>query len=313
LRIGIHTSTAGSLEKAALKAHELGANTFQIFSASPRMWRAKPPDPAQVALLKRARERFDLMPLIIHDNYLINLASEDSVIRHKSIEALAGEIERALLIGAEYLVAHPGNYKDLTLEQGLLNVAEDLATSWRAVDESLKANPKLTILLENTAGARNQLGGDLNELATLRQLATPYLDIPVGYCLDTCHLYVYGRDISTAAGLEAAVAEAEELLGLEHVPVIHSNDAKPPLGSHLDRHANIGDGYIGIEGFRRILNHPRLREKAFILETPVDKPDDDLRNVTKLKELVPFPNKRLTTTKSKRSGTSGGKTTRRST
>src|SRR5690348_8595654 len=277
------------------------------------MWRAKNPDPGQVTLLKRARERYDLMALIIHDDYLINLASEDSVIRHKSIEALAGEMERALLIGAEYLVAHPGNFKDLTREQGILNVAEALAMAWRGVDESLKNGPKLKLLLENTAGARNQLGGDLSELATLRQLAEPYLDIPIGYCLDTCHLYVYGRDISTSAGLEAAVHEADELLGLEHVPVIHSNDAKTPLGSHLDRHAHIGDGYIGTEGFRRILSHPRLCEKAFILETPVDEPGDDLRNVTKLKELAPFPNKRLTTTKSKRSGTSGGRTTRRST
>jgi deoxyribonuclease-4 len=313
LRIGIHTSTAGSLEKSALKAQELGANTFQIFSASPRMWRAKPPDPAQVLLLKRARERYDLAPLVVHDNYLINLASEDSVIRHKSVEALTGEMERALLIGAEYLVAHPGNYKDLTLEQGILNAAEALAMAWRTVDEQLRKSPKLTLLLENTAGARNQLGGDLNDLATLRQLAGPYLDIPVGFCLDTCHLYVYGRDISTERGLDAAIAEADEILGLEHVPVIHSNDAKTPLGSHLDRHAHIGDGYIGTEGFRRILNHPRLCEKAFILETPVDEPGDDLRNVTKLKELAPFPNKRLTTTKSRRSGTSGGRTTRRST
>jgi len=277
------------------------------------MWRTKPPDPAQIVLLKKARERHDLTPLIIHDSYLINLASSDSTIRHKSIEAFAGEIERALLIGADYLVAHPGNYKDLTLEQGLLNVVEAMAMGWRAVDESLKKRPKLAILLENTAGAGNQLGGDLNHLATLRQLATPYLDIPIGFCLDTCHLYVYGRDISTGVGLQAAVIEAEDILSLEHVPVIHSNDAKAPLGSHLDRHANIGDGYIGTEGFRRILNHPRLCEKAFILETPVDKPGDDLRNVTKLKELVPFPKKRLTTTKSKRSGTSGGRTTRRST
>lgn len=313
LRIGIHTSTSGSLEKSALKAHELGANTFQIFSASPRMWKAKVPDPAQIRLLKRARELHDLAPLVIHDSYLINLASADVVIRHKSIEALTGEIERALLIGADYLVIHPGNYKDLTLEQGLLNVAEALAMSWSGVSEELKAQPTLTILLENTAGAGNQLGGDLNDLHTLRRLAGPYLDVPIGYCLDTCHLYVYGRDISTKSGLEAAVAEADIILGLEHVPVIHSNDAKTRLGSHLDRHAHIGDGYIGTEGFRRILNHPRLIEKAFILETPVDKPGDDLRNVRALKELAPFPNKRLTTRGSKRRGTSGGKTTRRST
>lgn len=313
LRIGIHTSTSGSLEKSALKAYELGANTFQIFSASPRMWKAKAPDPEQIRLLKRAREVHDLAPLVIHDSYLINMASADTVIRHKSIEALTGEIERALLIGADYLVVHPGNYKDLTLEQGLLNVAEALAMSWSGVPDELKARPRLTILLENTAGAGNQLGGDLNDLHTVRHLAGPYLDVPIGYCLDTCHLYVYGRDVSTESGLEAALAEADTILGLEHVPVIHSNDAKARLGSHLDRHANIGDGYIGTEGFRRILNHPRLIEKAFILETPVDKPGDDLRNVRALKELAPFPNKRLTTRESKRRGTSGGKTTRRST
>ncbi|HJY08874.1 MAG TPA: TIM barrel protein, partial [Bryobacteraceae bacterium] len=168
LRIGIHTSTAGSLERSAVKAHELGANTFQIFSASPRMWRAKPPDPTQVHLLKRERERHDLVPLVVHDSYLINLASADPVIRKRSIEAFTGEIERGLVIGTEYLVAHPGNYKDLTLEQGLLNVAEGLAMSWRAVDGALQHGAKLTILLENTAGARNQIGANFSDLATLR-------------------------------------------------------------------------------------------------------------------------------------------------
>lgn len=277
------------------------------------MWRAKPPDPDQVGLLSKAREKHDLNPLVIHDNYLINLASEDSLIRAKSIEAFTGELERAILIGADYLVAHPGNYKDLTLERGILNAAEGLARSWLQVSNALKKRGRLSILLENTAGAKNQIGGDLKELSTLRHLASPYIDIPIGYCLDTCHLYVYGRDISSEMGLEAAINEAEELLGLEHVPVMHANDAKTTLGSHLDRHAHIGDGYIGNEGFRRILNHPRLRQKAFILETPVDNPGDDLRNVTALKELVLFPNKRLTTKVSKRAGTSSGKTTPRST
>jgi deoxyribonuclease-4 len=313
LRIGIHTSTAGSLERSAVKAHELGANTFQIFTSSPRMWRAKPPDPTQVQLLKRERERHDLTPLVVHDSYLINLASADPVIRKRSIEAFTGEIERALIIGAEYLVTHPGNYKDSTLEQGLFNVAEGLAMSWRAVDSALQPGAKLMILLENTAGARNQLGADFSELATLRSLAGPYLEIPIGYCLDTCHCYVSGRDISTAIGLATFVRESDDSLGLDHVPVIHANDAKTALGSHLDRHAHIGAGYIGKEGFRRILSHPRLRDKAFILETPVDEPGDDLRNVTALKELVPFPNKRLTTKESRANGMSGGRTTRRST
>jgi deoxyribonuclease-4 len=306
LRIGIHTSTAGSLEKAAAKAAELGANTFQIFSASPRMWRTKAPDPLKIELLNIQREQHDLYPLAIHDSYLINLAAPPSVIREKSIDGFRGELERALLIGADYLVAHPGNYKGLTVEQGILNVAEAVAIAWREVDDRLKQNAKLTILLENTAGAGAQLGGNFEELATIRELLSPYLDIPVGFCLDTCHCYVSGLDIATEAGLEEMVKDASATLGLENVPVIHTNDAKKALGSHSDRHANIGAGYIGFEGFRRILNHPELSGKAFILETPVDEPGDDLRNVKALKELV-SQKKRSTQKKSSRSGTGGGR------
>ena len=312
MRIGIHTSTAGSLERSAIKAHELGANTFQIFSASPRMWRAKAPEPAQIRELNRLRERHDLTPLVIHDSYLINLAAPPSLIREKSIDGFRGELERALLIGADYLVTHPGNYKGLTIEQGMLNVAEALALAWRAVHPKLASNPKLAILLENTAGAGAQLGGKLDELAAIRHLASPYLDLPIGYCLDTCHCYVSGFDVAHADGFAKLVSEAAATLGWEHVPVIHANDAKTALNSHCDRHANIGAGYIGFEGFRRILNHPELRTKAFILETPVDKPGDDLRNVQALKELV-SPKKRTTPKKSSQSGISAGHRTRRST
>ncbi len=312
MRIGIHTSTSGSLERAAIKAHELGANTFQIFSTSPRMWRARPPDNEQIRRLCELRERHDLTPLIIHDSYLINLASPPGEIREKSIEAFRGEIERALLIGAEYLVAHPGNYKGLTVEQGMLNVAEAAALAWRNVDSNLKRAPRLTILLENTAGAGAQLGGKLEELRTIRDLMSPYLDIPVGYCLDTCHCYVAGWDIATKRGLSELLGSASAALGLEHVPVIHTNDAKTKLASHCDRHANIGAGYIGFEGFRRILNHPELRDKAFILETPVDEPGDDLRNVNALKELL-SPKEPSTSRKSSRSGLSAGRKMTRST
>ena len=276
------------------------------------MWRAKAPEPEQIRELKRLRERHDLTPLAIHDSYLINLAAPPSIIREKSIEAFRGELERALLIGADYLVTHPGNYKGLTIEQGMLNVAEALALAWHAVEPSLTTNSKLTILLENTAGAGAQLGGKLEELAVIRQLASPYIDVAIGYCLDTCHCYVSGFDLANAGGLAQLVRDASEILGLENVPVIHSNDAKTALNSHCDRHAHIGAGYIGLEGFRRILNHPELRGKAFILETPVDKPGDDLRNVRALKELV-SPKRPTTRKKSSPSGTSAGRTIRRST
>ena len=312
MRIGIHTSTAGSLERAAIKANELGANTFQIFSASPRMWRARTPEAEEIRLLNDYRAQYDLTPLVVHGSYLINLGAPPSVTREKSVAAFTGELERAILIGAEYLVIHPGSYRGLTVEEGIRNVAEGLGEAWRALDNKLKKFSKLTVLLENTAGAGAQLGGVLQELAAIRELASPHLNLPLGYCLDTCHCYVSGFDIASAAGLQHFIETVAATLGLEHVPVFHANDAKTPFNSHRDRHANIGAGYIGYEGFRRILNHPDLRDKAFILETPVDKPGDDLRNMKALKELL-FQKKRLTRKKSSRSGTSNGRRTRPST
>jgi deoxyribonuclease-4 len=274
------------------------------------MWRTKPPDREHVRLFKQRREEYDLAPLAIHDSYLINLAAPPSIVREKSIDGFSGELERALIIGADYVVAHPGSYKGLTREQGIVNVAEALALAWQRVAPELKRDARLRILLENTAGAGAQLGGDLEELATIRQLVTPHLDLAVGYCLDTCHCYVSGFDLANEKGLEALLKRARETLGLENIFVMHMNDSKAPLNSHLDRHANIGDGYIGLEGFRRILNHPDLhqqdlRDKAFILETPVDEPGDDLRNMMALKELV-SPKKRLTLKQSSPSGTRAG-------
>ena len=281
MRLGIHTSTSGSLEGAALKAAELGANTFQIFSASPRMWRARAPDPRQVRLLRAARDRLDLHPLAIHVNYLINLASLDPVIRAKSIDGFRGELERAHAIGAEYLVLHPGSYRGRSIEEGIAGFVLGL----RDAAENLPAHG-VTVLLENTAGAGSHLGSRFEELRSIRDLAGELTGLGIGYCLDTCHLLAAGFDIATQAGLRDTVRRAEEFLGLDNVHVIHANDSKFPLGSHVDRHANIGEGHIGAEAFRRILGHPKLRHKPFILETPVDREGDDLRNLETLKSLA---------------------------
>ncbi len=280
LRIGIHTSRAKSLENAATTAHELGANTFQIFSASPRQWRASLPDPLDVKRFRAARERFDLMPLVIHTNYLVNLATLDPVIREKSISAFRGELDRAAIIGAEYLVLHPGNFKGQSLNEGLAAFVLGLAEAALG----FKA-PGLTILLENTVGSGSQIGGRFEELRAIRDLAARETDLPIAWCLDTCHLLASGNDIATAAGLNKTVAAVDKILGLDLVKVIHANDSKGALGSHLDRHANIGEGKIGEDGFRRILKHKGLRSKPFILETPVDEEGDDRRNVDALKRL----------------------------
>jgi len=144
----------------------------------------------------------------------------------------------------------------------------------------------LTVLLENTAGSGAHIGSRFEELHSIRELARGLTDLPVGYCLDTCHLLAAGFDISTHSGLRAAIRSAEELLGLDNVHLIHANDSKTPLGSRVDRHAGIGEGHIGLEGFRRILTHPKLRPKPFILETPVEEEGDDQRNLDTLKSLA---------------------------
>jgi deoxyribonuclease-4 len=270
------------LEKAALKAAELGANTFQIFSASPRMWRASQLSPAEIRLFRQARRRFDLKPLAIHVNYLVNLASLDPVIRGKSIAAFRGELERARAIGAEYLVVHPGNYRGQTLEKGI-------AAFELGLKEAAEGLPprQVTVLLENTAGGGTQIGCRFDELRAIRDLAAQVTDVPIGYCLDTCHLLAAGYNVATEAGLRQTVREAERRLGLENVKVIHANDSKTPLGSHVDRHENIGEGHIGKAGFRRILAHRKLRLKPFILETPRENDGDDRRNLENLKKLCP--------------------------
>lgn len=289
MRIGHHTSISGSLEKAAIRAVEIGANTFQIFSASPRMWRAGVPDKAAIQSLNRAREKHDLTPLVIHDNYLINMASCDADLRAKSVAAFRGEIERALAIGADLLVAHPGSCKGHTVELGIHAFCVSLGEAAQGIDTR-----GLTMLIENTAGSGNTLGSRFEELRAIKQHAANYTDLAIGFCIDTCHCLAAGYDVSTEAGLKATTGLMDSLLGFENIHVIHANDSKTPLGSHIDRHEHIGRGYIGIEGFRRILNHPKLRQKAFIAETPVDEDDDDRRNVQKLISLC---RKSRTTTK----------------
>jgi deoxyribonuclease IV len=291
VRIGLHTSIAGALERSATTAAELGANTFQIFSSSPRQWKASVPSVPAIKLLNTAREKFDLTPLIIHDNYLINLASANEGVRKQSIEAFRGELVRGIAIGAEYLVAHPGNYKGQTIEQGIFHFLQGIAEAANGL-----VFDKLMLLMECTAGAGAQIGGRMEELHVIREYAAEMTHLPVGFCLDTCHLLVSGYNIATEEGLKTTVAEAERILGLEHVRVIHANDSKAPLGSHVDRHEHIGRGYIGLDGFRRILTHPKLRNKAFILETPVDQEGDERRNLDTLKSL--WKKKSTTTTKS---------------
>jgi|SRR5579875_628985 len=284
IRIGIHTSIAGNVNSALELACSIGANTLQIFSASPRMWSrgvgaSKAADASMLGFRNRRRE-LQLAPLVVHSNYLINLASQQPVLRARSIQAFRDEIVRALALGAEFLVMHPGCACGGEVNAAIASIARGLERAARGLDFG-----PLRILLENTAGQGTSVGSRFSELKSILDLCN---GLPLGVCLDTAHAFAAGHDLRSEAGLEGALEEISATVGLERVFVVHVNDSKTPLGSRVDRHEHIGKGKIGREAFRRILNHPLLAGRAFILETPIDRAGDDRRNVSTLWRLAGF-------------------------
>jgi deoxyribonuclease-4 len=280
-RIGIHTSTAGGVEMAAERAYRLGANTFQIFSSSPRQWQPYLLAPSQCDTMRGLREKYGISPMVIHSSYLVNLASATPQFHRKSVAAFRGELERAKALCAEYLVLHPGSFRGRSREEGLELVARSIAEAAEGL-ELEKSN--LRILIENTAGSEFSLGGSFDQVAHLLQYLRPVC--PVGACIDTCHTHVSGYDVVSEAGWHETMQKLDETIALKNVMVWHCNDAKDARGSKRDRHEHIGKGTIGLDAFRRLVNDPRTKHAAFIAETPIEEPGDDLRNIETLKSLV---------------------------
>lgn len=280
VRVGIHTSIAGEITSALDIAHGLGANALQIFSASPRMWtnntwRILDMDAAR---FRERRKELALGPLVVHGNYLINLASPSPILRTRSVQSFRQEIVRAIALGADYLVIHPGSASERGPEPAIAAIAQGIRQGAR----DLKLGD-LQILLENTAGQGASVGSRFEELRGILDICR---DLPMGICMDTAHIFAAGWDIRSAGGLEQALDHVDRIVGLHRIAVVHVNDSKTPLGSRVDRHEKIGKGKIGLEAFGRILNHPRLARCAFILETPIDKPGDDRRNVAAIWKLL---------------------------
>lgn len=279
-RIGVHVGTAGGCWTAVDRAVAAGANTFQIFSSSPRMWKAGPVKPQDAAKMLDLRAKHDIGPVAIHASYLINLCSQTESVRENSTTAFRGEVERALALGAEFLVLHPGSWKGLTREEGLRLAAQSIE---RAIDGIDFTGKNFRILIENTAGAEFSLGGKLEQVAELVECLKACA--PVAVCLDTCHVHVSGYDIVSVDGYIETMKLVESTVGFDAVKVWHCNDAKAAMGSKLDRHEHIGEGTIGPEAFRRLLHDDRFAHAAFIAETPVDAPGDEARNVGVLRTL----------------------------
>ena len=280
-RIGVHLGTAGGCWTAVNRAVDAHANTFQIFSSSPRMWRPTQIKPGDAQKMRDLRAKHDIGPVSIHASYLINMCSQTENFRENSVVAFRGEVERALALGAEYLVLHPGSWKGLTREEGLRLAAQSIE---RAIDGLPWQDANFRILIENTAGAEFSLGGKLEQVAELVECLRPCA--PVGVCLDTCHVHVAGYDIVSDDGYMETMLLVRDTVGFEAVKVWHCNDAKAAFGSKLDRHEHIGEGTIGPAAFKRLLHDDRFAQCAFIAETPVDSPGDEARNVGVLRTLA---------------------------
>lgn len=280
-RIGIHTSAAGGVAMAVERAYRLGANTFQIFSSSPRQWKPYQLTEEQCGALCSLRDKYGIGPMAIHSSYLVNLASATAEFHRKSVIAFRGELQRALALKAEFLVLHPGSFRGRSREEGLELVAQSIADAVQGLELE---NSNLRILIENTAGAEFSLGGSFDQVGHLLEYLRPVC--PVGACIDTCHTHVSGYDIVSEQGWHETMQKLDETIGVKNVNVWHCNDAKDPRGSRRDRHERVGKGTIGLEAFRRLLNDPRTVHAAFIAETPIEEPGDDLRNIETLKSLV---------------------------
>jgi deoxyribonuclease-4 len=278
--LGAHVSTAGGPPSALARGAAIGATAIQIFTKTPNMWREPPVTPEIADAFQRARDTHPVESVVSHDSYLINLASPDPVLRARSIDAFSGELRRSEALGLIGIVSHPGNYID-DHDAGLERNAAGISQSLR------EAPGKVRVFLEATAGTGTVLGRSFEELRTIRDLVADDVRHRVAFCVDTCHIYSAGYDL--VGDYDGVWAQWEAIVGFEHLACLHLNDSKTPFASRKDRHELIGDGSLGTEPFRRIMNDPRLCSIPKILETPKgddDETTNDLRMLGLLREMV---------------------------
>lgn len=278
--IGAHMLTAGGLHRAIESGARVGCEVVQIFTKSPQQWQSRPLTAEEVETFRRAQEQTGIPCIAAHDSYLINPAAADPALLEKSRCALVDELLRAARLGIPYVVTHLGAAGNASEEEALARLIESVrVVVERALDE---APVRPMLLLETTAGQGTALGYRFEQLAAV--LAALPDDAPVGVCLDTCHIFAAGYELRDAAGYAATMAEFDRLIGFSRLKLIHANDSRRERGSRVDRHHHIGQGEIGLEGFRRLLNDPRVAGVPVILETPKEG-DMDPVNLAALRSL----------------------------
>ena len=274
-------SIAGGVDKAPLRGREVGCDAIQVFTKSNRQWRARPLDDDEVAAFQANLKATAMGPVVAHDSYLLNLAAPAAAIWKRSVAAFQEELERAERLGIPYLVTHPGAHLTASEADGIARVAEAL----NCVHAALPRH-RVRVLLETTAGQGSSLGHRFEQLAAILEQVDAAQR--VGICLDTCHLFAAGYDIRSEERYRETMRALAACLGVGRVKAIHLNDSRQALGSHVDRHAHIGEGQLGLAAFRWFLNDPRFRRVPMILETPKgeDQVTADRRNLARLRRLL---------------------------
>jgi deoxyribonuclease-4 len=277
LRIGFHVSIHGSIDRAVDRAVKLGCNTFQIFTRNPRQWKSTKLTSETSKAFSSKVKRYGIKPVFAHMPYLPNLASPRDRVYEKSVKTLTSELERCKQLEIPYLVTHLGSHLGEGMQTGFTRLINGFNQALSS------ASGDVMLLLENTAGTRNSMGSTLEDIQQIiEQLTDPKR---VGICFDTCHAFAAGYDLRTEETVKETVKEIEEIIGFEKLKLVHLNDSKGDLNSHIDRHEHIGMGKIGDEGFRNILAS-RLGTLPLIMETPKDARRSDTGNLKKVKELA---------------------------
>ena len=277
MRIGFHMSIHGSIDKAVDRALEIGCNTLQIFTRNPRGWKARPLKVDEIKAFISKVEKNDVKPVFSHMPYLSNLASPKNSVYVKSIKTLIIEMMRCQRLRIPYLITHLGSHLGYGTKIGLERII-------RAIDEAFSvAGEKITLLLENTCGGKNSIGGCFEEIQYIIEQSS-YSD-KIGVCFDTCHAFAAGYDLRTEEAVEKTIRKFDEIVGFNKIVLVHLNDSRGDLNSRIDRHEHIGLGKIGEEGFRNILKS-KFARLPLILETPKDSRRSDLENLLKVKALI---------------------------
>lgn len=277
MKLGLHLSIRGSIDRAVDRAVERDCNTLQIFSRNPRGWQSRKLDREEVESFKKNLKKTGIWPVFIHTPYLLNLASPRKTVYRKSVEALQEELRRAAELGVPHVVTHLGSHLGQGKKEGFKRIVDAVNNSFSTVQN------QVILLLENIAGTRNSMGSCFEDI---QHIASQIEDEQrIGVCFDTCHAFAAGYDLVSQNAVQRTLQRFDETVGLEELKLVHLNDSKGGLGSEIDRHEHIGMGKIGEKGFRNILKS-RLGKLPIILETPIDQRRTDVENLKKVRELA---------------------------